>query len=744
MAAPAGGDSRPLPPSPSSKGKAKMDDEAEADSSGKMCGICYVDGRQAIRGELDCCAHYFCFVCIMAWGRVESRCPFCKARFRTIRRPPVPGRFPDERIVTVPERNQVYHPQGNGSSTVGVDPYAETICTVCNGSRDDELLLLCELCDAAAHTYCAGLGTTVPEGDWFCKDCATVREEQLRWLAENEGRGAQDEFEVSIDVLRAEPVAAPSVRDVVDELECDPDRAGVGNGRLSMDDQVPSIYDIVDDDFPTVGGIGRRPGKNTEDLPSQGASSAGSQHPGLTKGRDNGLGAYHACIRLEVERARTLRNSRNLDKRIRELRENWAALRDGSVGFAPRVPNGRGKDTGSTSAATDHQRHRQTTPATASYRNGAPATSAQQPRPSPEETSTSLGHSKKVSHKDARDAHKAWKRLEIAKTSGGRKISSKPASLSCSTPFSMGNRSTSYSPIDSILGQKNGNLPNKVSQHNRANCGQGTEMESTPPTEYTAERRSLPEDRHAWVHERTISFRNRINEESLNGKVDSSTQDQHVDQPLASSCSTGGLEKSKSGMLHPLKCSSSSGQSPVISSLQLGPRAGSQSTMMVNPEEPSAVCAATTNEIGSAATAEVRKSSRADRHERKRKHSSEKCSDEGPKRSRSACKIAKSEISSLAVRELKLLKIDKTHGSETFKEVARTATHTVLASCGFEHSPSQSLALSRPVCKHSPKVKAQMSSAIIDSCRECLRSSVKEAISLALLGRHMDQTGASC
>jgi hypothetical protein len=115
MAPLAGGDSPPLPPPEPSKGKAKMDGEAEVEGAGKMCGICYVDGGRAIRGEIDCCAHYFCFVCIMAWGRVESRCPFCKARFRTIRCPPVPGRFPDERIVSVPERNQVivWYPKSN-------------------------------------------------------------------------------------------------------------------------------------------------------------------------------------------------------------------------------------------------------------------------------------------------------------------------------------------------------------------------------------------------------------------------------------------------------------------------------------------------------------------------------------------------------------------------------------------------------------------------------------------------------
>ena len=541
---------------------------------------------------------------------------------------------------------------------MGRDPYADTICTVCNGSRDDELLLLCELCDSAAHTYCAGLGTVVPEGDWFCKDCATVREEQLRWLAENEGRDSQGEFEISIDVPRAEPVAPPSVSDVVDD-EHDPDRTDVWSGGLSTDDPVPSVYDIVGDDFATSAGIFRMPARNAEDFPSQCTLSAGSQCPGLTKGRDNGLGAYHARIRLEVERARTLRNSRNLDKRIRELRDNWAALRDGSMGFALRVPNGRRKDmNGSVSVATE-QCH--PVPGTVSYRNGGPATSVQLPPLSPEETSTSLGHSKKVLHKDACDARKAWKRLEMAKTSGGKKISSNPASLSCSPPFSMGNRSTSYSPIDTVLGHKNHNHPNKVSQQNTANCGQGTKMESTPPAKYTGECRSLSEDSRSRIQERMISFQNRINQDSLNGEVASSIQDQHFDQSLASSCSTGILEKSKS--LHPLKCSSSSGQSPPTSSLQLGPSAGSQYAMMINPEDPPAVSAVTTNEIGSAATTEVRTSSRADRHERKRKHSSEKCNAEGSKRSRSACKIAKSEISSLAVRELKLLKIDKMHGT---------------------------------------------------------------------------------
>jgi len=546
---------------------------------------------------------------------------------------------------------QVYNPQGNGSSTVGGDPYVNTICTVCSSSSDDELLLLCELCDSAAHTYCVGLGTTVPEGDWFCKDCGTIRDDQLRWQAENQG-----EFEIGINVPDAEPVPDPLVSGVVDE-EHDLERTDARSGGSSMGDPVPSIYDIVDDDFAAIAGISRR--RVPEDIRPQG-TSAGSQCPRSTQGRDNGLAAYHARIRLEVERARTLRNSRNLDKRIRELRENWAALRDGSVGFAPHMPGRRRKDmAGSASVATKHQRYAE--PVTPGSRNRAAAASVPLQTPFSEETSTSLGHSKKVLHKDTHDARKAWKRLEKAKSSGGRKISNTAASLNCSSPFSMGNRSTSYSPIDTIVGHKNQSLPNKFCQQSYSICGHGTKVEHTPPANNPRGCHSLPENSRASVHERMVSFQNRINQESLNDKVASSTHNRHVDQSLVSSCSTHRSEKLKSDILHPQKYSLSSGQSAVTSSLQLGPSvgSGSQSTMMANPEESSAVCVE-----GSAATIEVRKSSSPDRHERKRKHSSERCHDQGSKRSRSTCKIAKSEISSLAIRELKLLKIDKTHGTK--------------------------------------------------------------------------------
>ncbi|KAI3991828.1 hypothetical protein MKX01_038226 [Papaver californicum] len=118
-------------PNSNSKGKEKIveEEEEEMDSkSNNICGICFSeeDGK-SIKGSID-----------------KSRCPLCKQRFNTIIRPPKDGLFMNERIVNIPTRDQ---------------------------PLDENLLLLCDLCDSAAHTYCVGLGSTVPEGHWCCHEC---------------------------------------------------------------------------------------------------------------------------------------------------------------------------------------------------------------------------------------------------------------------------------------------------------------------------------------------------------------------------------------------------------------------------------------------------------------------------------------------------------------------------------------------------------------------------------------------
>jgi hypothetical protein len=138
----------------------------------------------------------------------------------------------------------------------------------------------------------------------------------------------------------------------------------------------------------------------------------------------------------KIERTRAFRDSRNRDRRIMALRETWPSLRDGSVGFA---------------AIPRHQRS--AAPTAVSTRNGASGTSSDHQLSSAsfsEQASTSSSHGNRTSQKETRDdVRKAWRMLEMARSSTERKASNKPSSvINTRPPFSMGNRSTSYSPVD--------------------------------------------------------------------------------------------------------------------------------------------------------------------------------------------------------------------------------------------------------------------------------------------------------
>ena len=45
-------------------------------------------------------------------------------------------------------------------------------CEVCAGGENDELMLLCDGCDDAYHTYCLTPPmASIPPGDWRCPRC---------------------------------------------------------------------------------------------------------------------------------------------------------------------------------------------------------------------------------------------------------------------------------------------------------------------------------------------------------------------------------------------------------------------------------------------------------------------------------------------------------------------------------------------------------------------------------------------
>ncbi|KAI6683305.1 hypothetical protein NL676_029218 [Syzygium grande] len=79
----------------------------EEDDDGMCCEICLTEEGRAVRGRIDSCDHYFCFVCIMEWAKVESKCPMCKRRFSAIPRPQKDDVFVGKRVISVPSCDQV-------------------------------------------------------------------------------------------------------------------------------------------------------------------------------------------------------------------------------------------------------------------------------------------------------------------------------------------------------------------------------------------------------------------------------------------------------------------------------------------------------------------------------------------------------------------------------------------------------------------------------------------------------------
>ncbi|KAL5199180.1 hypothetical protein ABZP36_002692 [Zizania latifolia] len=139
----------------------------------QTCGICLSEEQRAtIQGMLSCCSHYFCFACIMEWSKVESRCPLCKRRFTTITKSSMEdlGLGSRKSVIMVEKRDQVYQPTEE-EMRCWLHPYENVVCTECNRGGDDNLMLVCDICDSSAHTYCVGLGREVPEGNWYCGGC---------------------------------------------------------------------------------------------------------------------------------------------------------------------------------------------------------------------------------------------------------------------------------------------------------------------------------------------------------------------------------------------------------------------------------------------------------------------------------------------------------------------------------------------------------------------------------------------
>lgn len=615
-------------PSSPDKGKSKLE-LSDSEKEPNCCGICLTEtgnGTTIIRGCIDCCDHYFCFVCIIEWSKVESRCPMCKRRFSIIRRPPKPPIFPSERVVNVPVRDQVHHCHGN-ATTGPRDLYAEVQCNVCHSTADDVLLLLCDLCDTAYHTYCVGLGATVPEGDWFCPDCSLLKAEQ-----------AQNEIKTDCytQTSFSGPHSAESARDV-------------------------SIYDIVRESY--VDGVESAPTRaldvsdSSSRIESRRQSTSRSSSIRLGSVGNNGVAG-----RATKFNARTLGHCRNVHDRIRILREHWHGFRSGSFRFpSSKVSNASSAKLKSVRGSSSGER---------------PLVScSSQPMTSQSSNQNTLDS------KGSTEVEKAWKMMNMAKTIEQNSVRNK-SSVQASKHSVKKNTSCKEASESSSR-----SISPKIEQHRPTyiqNVGPGSRFEN-----------------HGCKLDIKI--------EGASGVYKgSSTTCRPSYSELVS------LKKSQ----QPDVCHANNGL-PWTNKLCAG------STHLISSIRSTSIASTAGYEK------EISSSSNSIVNPPQEKPKVEKC---GTKRRVEVESDAKTEIQSLVKLNLKILCKDKKLEVDTFKQVARLATHSILAACGLEHKTPGISSLPECVCVHSEEDKELRRSTLMPkSCRECFFLFVKNVVNTILL-----------
>ncbi|XP_016450763.2 uncharacterized protein LOC107775533 [Nicotiana tabacum] len=613
-------------PSASDKGKSKLE-VSDWENEWNCCGICLSESGHGtgtiIRGCIDCCDHYFCFVCIMEWSKVESRCPMCKRRFSTIRRPPKPPVFPSERVVNVPVRDQVYHYLGN-ATTGPQDLYDKVQCNVCHSTADDSLLLLCDLCDAAYHTYCVGLGATVPEGDWFCADCSLLKAEQ-----------AHGEIKTDCDT-----------------------QASFGDHDLAEPARHVSICEIVRESYTPTASLDATDNSSRTDTGKQSTSQSSSI--GLGSLRQNGVSRHATKFN-----ARTLGHCRNVHDKIRTLREHWNGFRSGSLTFS--------------SSKMSNANIAKQKPVRGSCSGERPLVScSSQPM-----TSQSLDQNK-LDSKGSIEVEKAWKMMNMAKAIEQGRDRNK-SFLQASKHAVKKNTSCKKAGESS---SRSGSL--KIEQQQRAyiqNIGPGSQFQN-----------------HAFKLDSELEGSSGVDigfsiacGPSYSELVSSKDSQTSV-QPDICHATNGLPQKNKlcAGSTHLISSVRSTSISTTVGDDK---KNCSSSSSIVNPPQ-------------------------------------EKLKDEKTvikNRGQVECD-AKTEIQSHVKLNLKILCRDKKLEVGTFKQVARLATHSILAACGLEHRRPGISSLPECVCVHAEEVRNLRRSTLMpNSCRECFFLFVKNVVNTILL-----------
>ncbi|EPY51271.1 CTD-binding SR-like protein rA9 [Schizosaccharomyces cryophilus OY26] len=125
------------------------------------------------------CRHYFHNQCLESWCQVANTCPLCRIEFFKVDVYEYVG-GPWLRAYPVEEKVQAVANAEAPPEFIETDDM--TRCVICGGSQQQDVLLLCDGCDDAYHTFCLELDE-VPENEFYCPNCVFLNNDNVNTLA---------------------------------------------------------------------------------------------------------------------------------------------------------------------------------------------------------------------------------------------------------------------------------------------------------------------------------------------------------------------------------------------------------------------------------------------------------------------------------------------------------------------------------------------------------------------------------
>ncbi|KAI3336595.1 hypothetical protein HD806DRAFT_517723 [Xylariaceae sp. AK1471] len=127
---------------------------------------------------IQVCGHILHDSCLREWTGKANSCPICRQAFHLVHvYDKVGGILISSYKVEDKKQVAEFDPQAWLDENPEEEETARP-CPICNEADHEDVLLLCDSCDAPYHTYCVGLDT-VPRGHWFCLECSEAAAELL-------------------------------------------------------------------------------------------------------------------------------------------------------------------------------------------------------------------------------------------------------------------------------------------------------------------------------------------------------------------------------------------------------------------------------------------------------------------------------------------------------------------------------------------------------------------------------------